>query len=120
MRRRCLAEAGTRITEAGLVGGGARSAFWARILASVLGLPLTRYAGAAKGPAFGAARLGRLAAGGGAVEDICRRPPVLDVTEPDRELHERYRPRIEAFRRLYGALKPAFADAPPASATAGR
>jgi xylulokinase len=34
---------------------------------------------------------------------------VLDVTEPEPRLVEAYRPRVEAFRRLYRALKPEFA-----------
>ena len=61
--RDALAAGGTRIASAGIVGGGARSAFWTRLIASVLGVPLRVYAGGARGPAFGAARLARLALG---------------------------------------------------------
>ena len=46
-----------------VIGGGSRSLFWGRILASVLDRPLTFHAGGELGPAFGAARLARLAAG---------------------------------------------------------
>ena len=49
-------------SRAAVIGGGARSPLWIQILADVLGLPLGRYRGGEKGPAFGAARLGR---GGG-------------------------------------------------------
>ncbi|HET9018576.1 MAG TPA: xylulokinase, partial [Acetobacteraceae bacterium] len=38
--RDALAAGGTHIASAGLVGGGARSVFWARLIASVLGVPL--------------------------------------------------------------------------------
>ncbi len=104
----CLERAGTGLAGAGVIGGGARSAFWTRILASVLDLPLTRFDGADKGPAFGAARLGRLAATGEAPEAVCTAPPVLDVVEPDPSLAAAFRPRIEAFRRLYQVLRPEF------------
>ena len=104
----CLEKAGTGLAGAGVIGGGARSAFWTRILASVLDLPLTRFDGADKGPAFGAARLGRLAATGEAPETVCTAPPVLDVVEPDPSLAAAFRPRIEAFRRLYQVLRPEF------------
>jgi xylulokinase len=105
---RSLEQSGTRIPQAGVIGGGARSRLLIRILASVLRIPLTRYRGADKGPAFGAARLARLAVTGEPVEAVCTLPPVLDVTEPDPLLADAYAGRLEAFRRLYGALKPEF------------
>jgi xylulokinase len=108
----CLENAGTTIPTAGVIGGGSRSLFWMRILASALDLPLVRYKGADKGPAFGAARLGRVAAGAGDLREVCAVPEILDVTEPDPRLVEAYAPRIEAYRRLYKVLKPEFASAP--------
>ncbi|MFL5334182.1 MAG: xylulokinase, partial [Geminicoccaceae bacterium] len=56
----CLAAAGTDVAALAAIGGGARSPFWMRLLATVLDRPVTLYAGAAKGPAFGAARLARM------------------------------------------------------------
>ncbi|MET0427978.1 MAG: FGGY-family carbohydrate kinase, partial [Microvirga sp.] len=106
--RACLAEAGTPLSTAGVIGGGSRSAFWTRILANVLDLPLVRYRGADKGPAFGAARLARLATGHGSLAEICRVPPVQDVVAPEPALVEAYQPRIAAYRRLYAVLKPEF------------
>jgi xylulokinase len=103
-----LAQAGTPLRCAGVIGGGAPSAFWTRILASALGFPLTRYDGGDKGPAFGAARLARLAVTGERAEFVCMPPPILDVIEPDPQLAEAYAPRVAAFRRLYQALKPEF------------
>ncbi|HEY8381316.1 MAG TPA: xylulokinase [Microvirga sp.] len=106
----CLEAAGSRIDGAGLIGGGARSRLWTRILASVLDVPLTRFAGGETGPAFGAARLGRMAATGESVASVCTPPPVLDRVEPERSLAEAYRPRVAAFRRLYGALRTEFRE----------
>lgn len=107
--KQCLEQAGTPLTHAGMIGGGSRSAFWARIFASVLNVPMVRYQGSDKGPAFGAARLARLAATGEAPESVCTAPNVLETIEPEARLVELYRPRVEAFRRLYLALKPEFA-----------
>ena len=107
--RDALASGGTRIDSAGIVGGGARSAFWTRLIASVLGVKLRVYAGGARGPAFGAARLARLALGGEAPSDVLVEPPVQRVVAPEPALADAYAPRIAAFRRLYRALRPEFA-----------
>jgi len=106
--KQCLEQAGTPLTYAGMIGGGSRSVFWARIFASVLNVPMVRYQGSDKGPAFGAARLARLATTGEAAETVCTAPNVLETIEPEPHLVDLYRPRIEAFRSLYRALKPEF------------
>jgi xylulokinase len=106
-----LAAAGTIVTSAGVIGGGARSQFWIRILASALEIPLTRYRGGEKGPAFGAARLARLAVTGENPDAVCTPPERLDVIVPDHHLGEAYRSRITRFRRHYRALREDFAEA---------
>jgi xylulokinase len=89
-----------------LIGGGARSAFWAKLIASILDLSLVRHEASDRGPAYGAARLGRLAVTREAASNVVIPPPVRDIIAPDAALREAYRPRIEAFRALYKALKP--------------
>jgi xylulokinase len=106
--KRALEQAGTPLTQAGIIGGGSRSQFWTRIFASVLNIPVMRYHGSDKGPAFGAARLARLAVTGEAPEEVCIAPIILETVEPDPQLTELYNPRIESFRNLYRALKPEF------------
>ena len=106
--KQCLEQAGTPLAYAGMIGGGSRSVFWARIFASVLNVPMVRYKGSDKGPAFGAARLARLAATGEAAEAVCTPPSILETVDPQPDLVELYRPRIDAFRSLYRALKPEF------------
>ncbi|MGO4524090.1 xylulokinase [Microvirga sp. 2MCAF35] len=106
--KQCLEQAGTPLTYAGMIGGGSRSAFWARIFASVLDVPMLRYQGSDKGPAFGAARLARLAATSESAETVCTPPSILETIEPEPQLVDLYRPRIEAFRNLYRALKSEF------------
>jgi len=91
-----------------VIGGGARSKLWMRIIASVLDRPLVRYHGGDKGPAYGAALLGRLALTGEAPDDVLQPPDIADVTEPEPDLVAAYAPKLAAFRRLYQALKSEF------------
>jgi xylulokinase len=108
--RDALAEGGVRVQSAGIIGGGARSRFWTRLIASALNLPLRRYAGGERGPAFGAARLARLALGAADSFSVLAEPPVTEVVEPDPALADAYQPRIAAFRRLYRTLRPEFEE----------
>jgi xylulokinase len=103
----CLQEAGTVLSEAALIGGGARSALWVQIFADVLGLRLMRYRGGEKGPSFGAARLARAAATGEDIKSIASKPPVLDVADPRPGIGAAYAEKVAAFRRLYQATKAA-------------
>ncbi len=105
-----LTATGPAITHFGFMGGGARSLFWGRIIAAVLGVTLVRYDAAERGPAFGAARLARLCATGEAVERVVVTPAVERLIYPEPRLADLYRPRLAAFRNLYTALKPVFRD----------
>jgi xylulokinase len=107
-----LQAAGTVIGEMSVIGGGARSQFWGEILASALGRPLTYHEGGEVGPAFGAARLGRLAATGEDPVAICTRPATDIVVEPIPALNDAYQAKWSRFRALYGALKDQFGPAP--------
>jgi xylulokinase len=104
----CLASAGTAPERFAVIGGGSRSSLWMRILASALGRPLVRFEGSETGPAFGAARLARIAHTGEPVDAVCAVPAVRDIVEPDPVLADRYRERGRRFRRLYRALAPEF------------
>jgi xylulokinase len=88
-----------------VIGGGARSRLWLKIIASALRLPVARVEGADKGPAFGAARLARMAVTGEGPGAVCRKPRVAEIIESDEGLHSAYSERFEAFRRLYVNLK---------------
>jgi xylulokinase len=89
-------------------GGGAQSELWRRIVASVLGIPLERTAGADEGAAFGAALLGGVAVGAFAdaaeAVDACVR--VEERIEPDPAWVDAYDEGYDRFRQLYPALRP--------------
>lgn len=103
-----LSEAGTEIGDLAVVGGGARSRHWGRILASTLNRRLVYPSGAETGPAFGAARLARLAATGEPAEEVCIPLPAETEVEPDVRLSEALERRRRVFTRLYPALVESF------------
>ena len=100
--------AAASIKQVGLIGGGAKSALWTRMIAAATGFTVVRMKGGETGPAYGAARLARLAATGEAPEALCQPPEVADVTEPDPALAEAFARQRERFKALYGALKGEF------------
>jgi xylulokinase len=103
-----LLEAGGVPATISVVGGGARSRLWGRILASVLRQPLVYRAGADVGPALGAARLARLAATGEAPATVCTAPSVREVVAPEAALADAYAEPLARWRALYAALRPLF------------
>jgi len=103
-----LLGAGAAINTVSVIGGGSRSRLWGTILASVLRRALTYHAGGEVGPAFGAARLARLAVTGEDPVAVCTLPPVTHVVEPDVALADRYAAILPRFRGLYGLLKHEF------------
>ncbi|WP_457090830.1 xylulokinase [Microvirga sp. P5_D2] len=92
-----------------VIGGGARSKLWGRILSAALQRPLTYHHGGEVGPALGAARLARIAASGASLDEACPPPPVSHVIEPEPELAEALASRRVLYRRLYSDLKSSFA-----------
>jgi xylulokinase len=94
-----------------LVGGGARSSLWAQQLASLIGVPMHTHTGGEAGGALGAARLGWLAVGG-AVSEVCTRPPVAAVFEPQADQLAEMAPRRARWQKLYPLLDDGFWQAP--------
>lgn len=104
-----LEASGGKIGGLSVIGGGARSKLWGRILAAALQRPLTYHHGGEVGPALGAARLARIAVFGASLDEACPPPPVSHVIDPEPELTEALAPRRELFRQLYSDLKSSFA-----------
>jgi xylulokinase len=106
--QQALLDAGSEIDSVSVIGGGARSAAWGRILASVLERPLVYRRGGEVGPALGAARLARIGATGAAPGEVCSELPRDFVAEPEPALVEHYRERLPRFRALYSSLRACF------------
>ncbi len=103
-----LLEAGADPSDLSVIGGGARSQLWGRLLASTLGRTLVFRQGAELGAAFGAARLGRMAATGEAPDSVCTQGAVRAEIAPDPALAERSQARLPVFRTLYSRLEDVF------------
>ena len=107
-----LAAAGTAPRALSLLGGGARSAYWAQLLADALATPTRQHGGGETGAALGAARLGWLAAGGDPAQ-VLAKPPVVAEFAPDAERHGALRARLHAYRELYRHVRPLFEASRP-------
>ncbi len=101
---------GLDIKRSNIVGGGAKSPLWRKIVANVFGIPLDILK-TEEGPSLGGAMLAAVACGKFAsVEDACKTVVnVVDTEEPDPELTAKYEKRYQEFKLLYPALKDAFA-----------
>lgn len=108
--QRVLLDSGSQIDSVTVIGGGARSKLWGRILASALDRPLIYRRGAEVGPALGAARLARLGVLGESIEDCCREPEEAFVMEPAPSLVAHYAQRMDRFRSLYRTLRQTFCN----------
>ncbi|WP_184017380.1 xylulokinase [Sphingobium boeckii] len=99
-----LQAAGTRIEKLSVIGGGARSAYWGRIIASTLAVPLVYLDGGEVGPALGAAQLARAAFLGTDAAALCVPPPISHVIEPEADITDRLAGKQQRFRDAYGRI----------------
>ena len=100
-----LKETGARLDRMMAIGGGARSRYWLRVIATALDVTLTLPADGEFGAALGAARLGMAAAGAGRVNDIMTAPDVVEEIAPDAALRDRFDAAYQAFRAAYPAIR---------------
>jgi len=99
-----LTGTGTRIERLIGVGGGSKSDTWVQAIATSLGLPVELPEAGDYGGAFGAARLGLMAATGAGAE-IAAPPPIARVIEPVTALHGAFIEAHARYRAAYTALK---------------
>lgn len=100
-----LASAGTRLERVTAIGGGSRSLYWLKAIATALGIPVDIPAGGDFGAAFGAARLGLIAAAGADPLTVCTPPAMSGTVAPDAELTRAYEDAYQRYRALYPAIK---------------
>ncbi len=105
--QRVLADAGTGIKTLLAVGGGSRSELWLEMIATNLGMEVAVPQDGDFGGAFGAARLGLIAATGAAPASVCTMPAIKKTISPRADLKSAYDEQYERFRALYGAIEEA-------------
>ena len=103
-----LLDAGAQIDEVTVIGGGAKSPLWGRILASVLQRPLIYREGSEVGPAFGAARLARIGLESAPAHKVCVKGNVTQTILPDLKMQNYYEKQYITFKALYQSVKPYF------------
>ena len=103
-----LRDAGTELSRVTAIGGGSRSLYWLKAIASTLGIPVDIPAEGDFGAAFGAARLGLIAATGADPIAICTPPRTERSIEPDAALAPAFSDAHARYRNLYPAIKGAF------------
>lgn len=99
-----LREAGTEVTRVTAVGGGSRSRRWLMTIASALGIPIDIPEDGELGAAFGAARLGCIAAEQADPLSVLRRPIICSTVEPDTGRAGVLEERLKRWRQIYPAL----------------
>ncbi len=95
-------DAGTQVNSVCVIGGGARSQYWGKLIASILDQPLQYHQDATIGPAFGAARLA-LISDGYALEKVATAPPLAETIQPDNTLQSILKQRLQRYRESYRA-----------------
>ncbi|MBA1140076.1 xylulokinase [Mesorhizobium neociceri] len=100
-----LKTAGTTLTRVTAIGGGSRSRYWLKAIASALQMPVDIPADGDFGAAFGAARLGLIAATGADPLSVCTAPRTDATIEPDAVLGGAYADAYQRYRALYPAIK---------------
>ena len=88
------------------VGGGFRSALWAKMIASALGRGIAIIPASETGGALGVARLARQALTGENPADVYTKPARSSMIAPDPEWQARFAGMLPSYRALYQALRP--------------
>jgi xylulokinase len=114
--RDALRAAGTTLARLAAVGGGTRSRYWLEVLATALGVPIDVPVAGDFGAAFGAARLGLIAATGADPMRVCAAPRVAHVVEPNAKHAAVFAAAHERYRALYPAIRGASRNADPRQA----
>ncbi|MCA1491935.1 xylulokinase [Sinorhizobium alkalisoli] len=100
-----LRSAGTLLSRVTAIGGGSRSRYWLKSIATALDLPVDLPADGDFGAAFGSARLGLIAATGADAFSVCTAPETAETIAPDASLVPAYEDAYRRYRRLYPAIK---------------
>jgi xylulokinase len=106
--RNALEAAGTKLDRVTAIGGGSRSDYWLTVLATVLGVPVDIPADGDFGAAFGAARLGLIAAESADPASICLAPAIARTIEPVAKLQSAFDDGFARYRKAYPAIKGVF------------
>ncbi|MBH1941552.1 xylulokinase [Mobilitalea sibirica] len=100
---------GVNIERIRINGGGAKSPLWCKIIANVLNVKVDKI-NSEEGPAFGAAILACVGCGkyNSVEEATTKLIKVIDTTEQDAAIVDKYNKKYDVFKQLYPSLKEMF------------
>lgn len=87
------------------IGGGTKSNYWLKLIATVLGVALDMPEDGEFGAALGAARLARIAQTGSKVEDVLQPPKISASIAPSFDLQDEFESAYQRFHAAYPILK---------------
>ena len=100
-----LREGGTRIDRLMAVGGGTKSELWMKIIATVLDMPIDLPTAGDVGGAFGAARMGLVAATNADFHQVFSKPRISRTIAPEKSARAAYEDQYHNFKKIYPAIK---------------
>jgi xylulokinase len=99
-----LKSAGASVPRMTAIGGGSRSTYWLKAIATALNTPIDIPADGDFGAAFGAARLGLIAATGADPVAVCTAPATEASIEPEAQLRDAFEAAYQRYRAVYPAI----------------
>jgi len=103
--QRALEATGLRLERLMAIGGGARSRYWLKLIATALDVTLELLAGGEFGAALGAARLGMVASGDASVGEVMTAPAISEEVAPEPALTAAFDDAYARFRAAYGPTR---------------
>jgi xylulokinase len=100
-----LREGGAKINRLMAVGGGTKSEIWLKIIATALNVPIDLPAAGDVGGAFGAARMGMVAATGANFRDVFTKPKIARSVAPEKAAVSAYEDQYQRYKKIYPAIK---------------
>jgi xylulokinase len=100
-----LREAGATINRLMAVGGGTKSEIWMKIIATAMNVPIDLPAVGDVGGAFGAARMGLVAATGDNFRSVFTKPKIARTIMPEKAAQAAYEDQFNRYKHIYPAVK---------------
>ena len=100
-----LRDGGATINRLMAVGGGTKSELWMKIMSTVLGVPIDLPVSGEVGGAFGAARMGLVAATGADFRQVFSKPKTAKSFTPEKAAVAAYDDKYQRYAQIYPAIK---------------
>ena len=87
------------------VGGGTKSELWLKIISTALNVPIDLPAAGDIGGAFGAARMGMVAATGADFRSVFSKPKIAKTITPEKTALAAYEDQFQRYKKIYPSIK---------------